>query len=210
MKQTLIMLTVVSLLLTSCGGKSKSEIELKFDDWAQKNMPSKYEINAITYDNVGSITDIIYTAYALMESKGGSTKAMDLFNKGCIQYIADCIADTLLPNTNIVIAKVNVTLTDGNKNYYIGMYKDSVVTQPFSEGMHALGAMPQKSLCLFIETLNVIFTNISEIMPPNHYTTEELAYKMLIDPNKPHAPEGFNEALFNGVGSAIRNAKKTI
>ena len=85
MKQTIVILLVASLFLSSCGSKGKSEIEITFNEWAQQNVPSKYKINAITYDKVGSITDIIYTDYALMESKGGSTKALELFNKGCIQ-----------------------------------------------------------------------------------------------------------------------------
>ena len=210
MKQTIVILMVASLFLSSCGSKGKSEAEITFNEWAQQNVPSRYKINAITYDTIGSIMDIIYTDYVLMESKGGSAKAMNLFNNGSLQFVADYIVDTSLLTTNIVVAKVSVGLPDGNKDYYIGMYMDSVVTQPFSSGMQALGAMPQKSLCLFIESLNVMFTNISEFMPTTQFSVDELSYNMLTDPEKPKAPASFYYAFIESFCSTIGNTKRSM
>ena len=198
---------MVALVLSSCGGKGASEIEKTFNEWAQENVSSRYTIDSITYNTVGSMTDIIYTTYVFMDSKGASTKAMELFNEGCLQYVVDCIADTSLPTTNIDVAKISISLPDGNKDYYIGIYKDSIVTQPFTSGVRALSAMPQKSLGLFIETLNIIFTNMSEIVPVQ-YNADELLYNWLTAPGKPKTPDGFNEAIIMGVSSTIRNIKK--
>ncbi len=207
MKNTkiLIFFTVVSILLSSCGGEHKSEPERKFIDWAKTNVHSNYKIESISYDTIGYITDIIYNAYVLIDSKGGSTEASKLFSNGCFQYADDLMADTSLPTTSIVVAKVSISMPDGNQKYYIGMYKDSVATQPFSSGIKALSAMPQESLCLFIKSITVLFNNISEILPPTQSfnNVDDFTYKILTDPRKPKAPAEFSNIILEGLFSIL-------
>ena len=119
---------------TTTDGKVKKA----FVEWSKDNLLTKASVKSVSYDTVGSPMDFMFSAIMLGQTVGSSGHAESEINIGTNLIGLDCILDSSLLTTNIIVAKVEVNKKDSLCTYYIGMRGDSICTSPQKYGYEAL------------------------------------------------------------------------
>ncbi|MBR2250393.1 MAG: hypothetical protein IJ844_07800 [Prevotella sp.] len=119
---------------TTIDGKVKKA----FVEWSNDNLPKKATVKTVSYDTVGCPMDFMYKATMLGQMVGSSGHAESEINIGNGLIAIDCILDSTMLGTNILIANVNVKIKDSLYTYYVGMRGDSICTTPQEHEYEAL------------------------------------------------------------------------
>ena len=119
---------------TTTDGKVKKA----FVEWSKDNLPTKASVKSVSYDTVGCPMDFMFSATMLGQTVGSSGHAESEINIGSNLICLDCILDSTLLTTNLIVAKVEVKIKDSLCTYYIGIRGDSICTSPQKYGYEAL------------------------------------------------------------------------
>lgn len=119
---------------TTTDGKIKNA----FNEWSKDNLPAKVNITTVSYDTVGCPLDFMFSATMLGQTVGSSGHTESEINIGSNLIGLDCVLDSSLLTTSIIVAKIKVKIKDSLCTYYIGMRGDSLCTSPQEHAYEAL------------------------------------------------------------------------
>ena len=137
------------------------KIKKAFKEWSKDNLPTKVNVTSVSYDTVGCPLDFMYSATMLGQTVGSSGHAESEINIGTNLIILDCVLDSSLLTTNIIVAKIKVKIKDSLCTYYIGMRGDSICTSPQEHGYEALVKTHKEGEQRLYDACYEIYSNIN-------------------------------------------------
>ena len=106
--------------------------------------------------------DFMFNATMLSQTVGSSGHSESEINIGAGLIGLDCILDSTLLTTDIIIAKIKATIKDSLCIYYIGMRGDSICTSPQEYGYEALIKTHTKGEQRLYDACYEIYCNLND------------------------------------------------
>lgn len=163
-------LLIISVLLAtaSCDKiddtTTDGKVKKAFTDWSKNNLPTKINVESVSYDTVGCPMDYMYNATVLGQTVGGSGHTESEINIGIGLISSDCNLDSSLLTTDIIISKINCHIKDSICTYYIGMRGDSICTSPQEHIYEALIKTHKEGEQRIYDACYEIFCNLNDFV----------------------------------------------
>lgn len=159
-------IVAIVLIVASCSNiddkSTDGKVKKVFDEWSKENMSTKASVKSVSYDTVGCPMDFIFSATMLGQTVGSSGHTESEINIGANLICLDCILDSSLLTTNILIAKLEVKTKDSTCSFYLGIRGDSICTSPQKYGYEALIKTHKKGEQRLYDACYEIYCNLND------------------------------------------------
>lgn len=156
----------IFLIVVSCSNidekTTDGKVNKAFGEWSKEKLPTKASVKSVSYDTVGCPMDFMFSATMLGQTVGGSGHTESEINIGTGLIGLDCILDSSLLTTNIMIAKIEVNMRDSVCTFYIGMRGDSICTSPQRYGYEALVKVHKEGEQRLYDACYEIYCNLND------------------------------------------------
>lgn len=169
--RSFLCIVAIVFFVASCSNyddkTTDGKVKKEFGEWSKENMSTKASVKSVSYDTVGCPMDFMFAATMLGQTVGSSGHAESEINIGANQVCLDCILDSSLLTTNILIAKLEVKTKDSICLFYMGIRGDSICTSPQKYGYEALIKTHKKGEQRLYDACYEIYCNL------NNYAIEK-------------------------------------